>query len=132
MTDVLNRLCFAALLSGALSTGAAPALAADCSAPGKPQMPNGASATMDAMLAGQKAVKDFQASNMTYMKCLEDSFNSAEKTMKAAGDDSTRAAAKAEYESSVEAYNAAVSAEEEVAGAFNVELRAYRAANPKK
>ena len=38
--------------------------------------------------------------------------------------------ATAAYNKAVEMYNAAVSAEEEVAGQFNTEIREYKAANP--
>ena len=94
-------------------------------------MPDGATASLDDMLAGQKAVKAFQASNTEYMKCLEDAFNAAEVNATDSADAATRAIAQAEYNESIEAYNAAVSVEEEVAGAFNVELRAYKAATAK-
>ena len=103
--------------------------AEECAAPARPAMPDGATATMDDMLAGQQAVKDFQASNMEYMHCLERNFNAAKAIVSNAADADARAIANSEYEQAVEAYNAAVSAEEEVAGAFNVELREYRAAN---
>ncbi len=84
---------------------------------------------MEAMLAGQKAVKAFQASNMEYMKCLEEQYSAAEMDAKNAKDADAKALASGDYAKSVEAYNAAVSAEEDVAGEFNVALRAYKAAN---
>ena len=103
------------------------ALAADCAAPVKPSLPDGATSTMEEMLAGQKAVKAFQVSNTEYMQCLERDFNAAESNAESA-DAATRALAQAAYSQSVEAYNAAVSAEEEIAGAFNIELREFNAA----
>lgn len=105
------------------------AFADDCSLPERPTMPDGSSASMEQMLEGQKAVKAFQSSNMDYMKCLEELFNSAQKEAEASTDDTAKADAQAVYTKAVEAYNSAVSAEEEVAGDFNVSLRAYRAAN---
>ncbi len=43
---------------------------ADCAQPDMPEMPDGASATLEQMLEGQKSVKAFQTANMDYMKCL--------------------------------------------------------------
>jgi hypothetical protein len=118
----------ATLLSSALAT--TQAVAQDgCERPDRPEVPDGASATMEEMLAGQEAVRSFQSTNMDYMKCLERSFNAAKAMAASAADEEERERASGEYEAAVEAYNAAVSAEEEVAGAFNIELREYKAAN---
>jgi methionine synthase II (cobalamin-independent) len=109
----------------ALALGSPAAFAGDCSAPESPQLPDGATATMDDMLAGQQAVKAFQAANLEYMQCLEPALADAEAALKD-GDDS----AKETYQQIQETYNAAVSAEEAVAGQFNTEIREYKAANP--
>lgn len=104
-----------------------PVRAADhCVSPEMPTMPDGASASLEEMLEGQKAVKTFQSANMEYMQCLEATFTAAKKAVENGGDD----AAKETYSTAVDAYNTAVSAEEEVAGQFNIELREYKAANP--
>ncbi len=103
---------------------------AECTNPEAPTLPDGASATMEDMLAGQKAVKAFQEANVAYMKCLEEGFNAAEETAKNGTTDEEKATAQAEYTKGVDAYNNAVSKEEEVAGQFNVEIREYKAANP--
>ncbi len=105
--------------------------AADCDAPEMPGALDGSTASMEEMLAGQKAVKAFQAANTDYMQCLEKNFQAAEENAKESADAAARAIAQKEYADSVEAYNAAVSAEEEVAGAFNIALRAYKAAHGK-
>jgi len=118
-TTVLSTLFFA---SSSLAAGG-------CDKPPMPEMPDGGSATLEQMLEGQKSVKAFQGSNMAYMKCLEDAFQSAETQAKELMDEGAKAAAKSDYTEAIEAYNAAVSAEEEVAGQFNVELREYKAAN---
>ena len=102
----------------------------DCVNPGAPTMPDGASSTMEQMIAGQKEVKTFQAANIEYMDCLAARFAAAE-AQSTEGSDDEKAAAKEIYDTSVDAYNAAVSAEEQVAGSFNTEIRAYKAANPK-
>lgn len=114
----------------ALSLGSAAAVA-DCTKPESPTLPDGASATMDDMLAGQKAVKTFQAANVEYMKCLEEVFTTAEAKVKEGGlAEDVLAETQQAYQEAVEAYNAAVSTEETVAGQFNTEIREYKAANP--
>ncbi|MFT7286734.1 MAG: hypothetical protein ACI87W_000843 [Halieaceae bacterium] len=116
LTGMLTLL---ASLAGAAQTGKGP-----CNAPAMPAMPDGAKASMQKMLDGQKSVKSFQSANVKYMQCLESNFSAAKANASEAGN-----AAKAEYDRSLDAYNAAVSAEEEVAGQFNIELREYKAAN---
>ena len=113
-----------------LFLGSTIALADDCVSPEAPAVPDGTSSTMDQMVAGQKAVKVFQASNIEYMTCLEPGITAAGKQLASATGDA-KAAAKADYDEKEAAYNAAVSAEESVAGDFNVAIRAYKAANPK-
>ena len=103
---------------------------AECTSPEAPNLPDGATASMEDMLAGQKAVKTFQAANVAYMKCLEEGFTAAEEVAKNGTTDEEKAAAQAEYTQGIDAYNDAVSKEEEVAGQFNVEIREYKAANP--
>ena len=68
----------------ALALVATPALALDCDMPEAPTMPDGASSTMEDMLAGQKAVKAFQAANIDYMSCVENAMNAAEAAAKEA------------------------------------------------
>jgi hypothetical protein len=102
---------------------------ADCANPEAPAVPDGATATMEDMIAGQTAVKTFQAANIEYMGCLEESFNAAEAEAKE-GSDEEKAAATEVYDKAVDAYNAAVSKEEEVAGQFNISIREFKAANP--
>ena len=113
-----------------LFLGSTFALADDCANPSAPTIPEGASATMDQMIAGQKAVKAFQAANIEYMACLEPGISAAEEQAANASGDA-KAAAKEAYEETEAAYNAAVSAEESVAGDFNAAIRDYKAANPK-
>lgn len=110
-----------------LALGSVGAQAQDCTAPELPTIPDGSSASMDDMLAGQKAVKAFQAANLEYMNCLDPHISAAQ--AKAQAEDATEddmAAIKALEEQ----YNSAVSREEEVAGQFNTEIREYKAANP--
>jgi hypothetical protein len=102
---------------------------ADCTQPEAPAMPEGATATMEDMIAGQTAVKTFQAANIEYMNCLEEAFTAAEAEAKE-GSDEEKAAATEVYQKAVNEYNAAVSKEEEVAGSFNASIREFKAANP--
>ena len=117
----------AVLIAGmVVAVGAA---ADDCTAPEAPSLPDGGSSTMEQMLEGQKAVKAFQAENLEYMGCLEARFTAAEQAAKE-GPDDEKAAAQEQYTEAMNAYNAAVTKEEEVAGQFNTEIREYKAANP--
>ncbi|WP_170287475.1 hypothetical protein [Halioglobus maricola] len=108
----------------ALALGSTSALAADCEAPAAPELPDGASASMEEMLAGQKSVKAFQAANLAYMQCLEPTIAAAQAKL----DEGAEGAADM-LKAAEETYNAAVSAEEAVAGQFNTEVREYKAAS---
>lgn len=110
----------------AMALGSTAAFAADCDKPSPPELPDGASSSMEQMLGGQKAVKAFQTANLEYMKCLEPMLNEATAAAEA-GEEGAMDKSKALEE----AYNGAVSAEEEVAGQFNTEIREYKAANAK-
>ena len=120
----MNNLKFALLGLVFCSAGS---MAADCTAPETPVLPDGASASMEEMLEGQEAVKAYQAANLEYMNCLDPMLTAAtEKAMEEDASDEDRAAVKALEER----YNGAVTAEEELAGQFNTEVREYKAANP--
>ena len=122
-----------------LALGSAVSMAEDCVIPAAPTIPNGEDSSLEQMLAAQKSVKEFQAANMAYMKCVEPSVLAAEAVAKeaaakvaekAAGAEDALKAANAELLKAQETYNAAVSMEEEVAGKFNTEIRDYKTANP--
>ena len=108
-----------------LALSSASVFAADCTAPAAPELPDGATASMEQMLNGQKAVKAFQTANLEYMACLEPGMTAAQTAV----DEGAEGAAE-KYKELESTYNAAVSAEEEVAGQFNTEIREYKAANP--
>lgn len=112
-----------------LTLASSVSIAGECIQPDAPTMPDGASASMEEMLNGQKAVKTFQAANLEYMACLENAFNEAEAAALKSPEEG-KAVAKATYDQALDAYNAAVSQEEEVAGSFNTAIREYKAANP--
>ena len=120
------------ILLATLVLGSGAAFADDCVKPDSPELPNGASASMEEMLAGQQAVKAFQTDNLEYMGCLEKRFTAVKTSIEEGEIKKGEAleAAQAEYSEAVDAYNKAVSMEEEVAGQFNTEIREYKAANP--
>ena len=115
------------LMIAALALAGTSALAEDCTAPQVPSLPDGATASYDDMIAGQGAVKAFQAENLEYMNCIEPRINTA---LAAAQAEDATDADKAAVASLEAAYNAAVSAEEDLAGKFNSAIRAYKEANP--
>ncbi len=122
----MNRIKLSALGLALLSSAS---FAGDCKQPAAPELPDGTKSSMEQMLEGQKAVKAFQTANLEYMGCLEKEFTAAEAASKE-GSDEEKAAAMEKHGKAVDAYNAAVSKEEEVAGEFNTQIRAYKAANP--
>lgn len=114
-----------ALLGLALASAAS--MAEECTAPAAPTLPDGSTATLEQMLAGQAAVKTYQADNSAYRSCLEPKVAAAEV---AASGDSPGPELTEALKQLNEQYNASVSQEEEVAGQFNTELREYKEANP--
>jgi len=101
------------------------AFADNCVAPAMPEVPEGATATLEEMIAGQKDVKTFQADAQAFRQCLEEQLSSL-KAAAADGDDDAAAA----FKTATDAYNGSVAAEEQVAGDFNTQIRAYKEANP--
>lgn len=114
-----------AVIGLALSSTAS--FAGDCTAPALPTLPDGATSTLEAMLAGQQAVKDFQANNTEYRTCLEPQITAAE--MAATGDSPGPELVEALKVLNDE-YNGSVSKEEALAEQFNTALREYKEANP--
>lgn len=110
-----------------LALGSAASMAQDCTAPTLPTLPDGAKANQEEMLAGQKAVKGYQAANAAYRACLDPKVAAAETA--AAGDSPGPELVEALKKLNDE-YNASVSREEELATSFNTELKEYKAANP--
>ena len=111
-------------------TLSATAIASDCSGPEAPTLPDGSSATMEALVASKNAVTEFQAANSEYLNCLDAEISSAKSAISTASEESKAAEAKATYQTLLDAYNQAVSAEETLAQDFNSAIRAYKAANP--
>lgn len=110
-----------------LAMGSTASIADECTAPDLPSLPDGATATLEQMLAGQQAVKAYQTSNSEYRTCLEPLVSAAEV---AAAGDSPGPELQETLKKLNDDYNASVSDEEELAGNFNTELREYKNANP--
>ena len=93
--------------------------AAACENPALVSIPEGKTSTKEQMLAGQAQVKAYQAKMTEYLACID------------AETDAQGEKAPNEYKAlMINRHNAAVAEMEGVAAAFNVQLKAYKAANP--
>ena len=104
-----------------LAAFAATSALADCPAPdGAVQIPNGAAATRDEMVAAQKAVKAYDNAVRAYSACVEQ-------------DQHAMAPLGADRGAGADEYSRRTAAEvdklEKLADKFNVELRAFKARN---
>ena len=108
--------------TAALSAGAA---YADCPYPAAPdKLPDGASATMQEMLAGQKAVNDYQKSINDYVACID---KALEQSIASAGDQ-LKPEQKADMQRvETQKHNAAIDQLQSVADRFNEQVKAYKA-----
>lgn len=117
------------ILALSMSLAASGAWAADCTAPDAPEVPNGAKASYDDMVAGQQAVKEFQQNNKEYLNCMEQDISAsaaAAKNVKASDDE--KAVAIKQHNAAVQAYNAAIAREEKLAKDFNGALQEFKKA----
>jgi hypothetical protein len=90
-----------------------------CEAPAVPAVPDGKTSTMEQLLAAQGQIKSYMASMQEYLACID---------MEA---DAKGADAPAEYKAMmVDRHNTAVTEMEQLAAAFNEQVKAYKAANP--
>ena len=106
---------------------AAPLAGADCAYPQKPaQLPDGNTASLEEMIAGQKAVRQFDADVTSFTKCLDDA---AAKEL--ADPNLTEEQRKQIKARQAQQNNAAVDEVSELAARFNDQLRAYKARQPK-
>ncbi|HKU16301.1 MAG TPA: hypothetical protein VJQ52_18050 [Steroidobacteraceae bacterium] len=118
---ILSGLALAMLMAGAAN--------AECAYPKEPSnLPDGASATQDQMVAGMKAVKEYNSQVTTYLDCLEKETN---ERVEAAGPD-----APAEQIEQIKAihtkrHNAAVEALEQTAARFNEQVKTFKAREKK-
>jgi hypothetical protein len=109
------------IAAATLFLAAAPAGLA-CDYPQRAEVPDGATATKDEMLAGQAAVKDYMTAMETYLACIE----KAEKDTVASMPDITDEERASRDAALTKKYNAAVQEMELVAARFNEEVRAYK------
>ena len=98
---------------------------ADCPYPPAPdKLPDGATATLEDMLAGQKAVKAYQTAIDAYVACIDKELDAAITK----GGDQLKPAQKADMQH-VEAqkHNAAIDQEQAVADRFNEQVKVFKA-----
>jgi hypothetical protein len=103
---------------------------ADCPYPPAPaKIPDGATATMEDMLAGQKAVQSYDKAITDYVTCIDKEL----KDSIAKAGDKLKPEQKADMEK-VEAqkHNAAIDQEQSVAYRFNEQVKAFKARTDKK
>jgi len=108
--------------TAALSAGAA---YADCPYPAPPdRLPDGASATLQEMLAGQKAVADYNKAINDYVACID---KALDQSIASAGDQ-LKPEQKADMQR-VEAqkHNAAIDQLQSVADRFNEQVKVFKA-----
>jgi hypothetical protein len=94
-----------------------------CDYPEHTSIPNGATATKEEMIAGQKGVKKFMAEMEAYLACIADE----DKEQRAGIEEPDPIVEAQRDEMLVKKHNAAVEDMEKVAAAFNEEVRAYKA-----
>jgi hypothetical protein len=103
---------------------------ADCPYPAAPaKIPDGATATMEEMIAGQKAVQAYDKAINEYVACIDAELQSSV----AKAGDKLKPEQKADMEK-VEAqkHNAAIDQEQSVADRFNEQVKAFKARTDKK
>ena len=103
---------------------------ADCPYPAAPaKIPDGASATLDEMIAGQKAVNEYQKAINDYTSCIDKELD--DKIAKAG--DKLKPEQKADMQK-VEAqkHNAAVDQLQSIADRFNEQVKVFKSRSDKK
>jgi hypothetical protein len=110
------------LVSIALLVAAPLALACDYPAPPK-DLPNGAIAEKEEMLAGVKLISKYQEDMTVYLSCIEAGQIVAVQAF-ADDDDESKARSKSNFD---KRYNAAVEEQTKTVEIFNLEIRAYKA-----
>lgn len=114
----------AALLAAA-ALAAGPAYAA-CTYPRAPvSLPDGGTATMEEMVAGQKQVKQYMSDMDVYLKCLDEEAPKPPAADAQLTDEQKKDLARADS-MRAQKHNAAVSEMEAVADRFNQQLKAFK------
>lgn len=92
-----------------------------CDYPTRATVPDGATATKDEMIAGQRGVKDYMAAMESYLSCIE--AEEAAAVLKLELDESAK---RQRADMFNKKYNAAVEEMNLVAEEFNMQVRAYK------
>jgi hypothetical protein len=116
------KVLFAFAATAALAAGAAHA---DCPYPAPPdKLPDGATATLQDMLAGQKAVGDYNKAITDYTNCIDQEVNDAI----AKGGDKLKPEQKADMQRiATQKHNAAIDQLQSVATRFNEQVKVFKA-----
>ena len=93
-----------------------------CEYPQRASVPDGATASKDEMIAGQRSVKSYMADMETYLSCIEAAEAAAVLELGDVDEDSKRQRADLFNKK----YNAAVEEMNLVAEEFNMQVRAYK------
>lgn len=96
-----------------------------CDYPTRADLPNGATATKEAMITGQKGVKSYMAAMEEYLSCIESEEAEAVLGLGEVDEDAKRQ----REEMFNKKYNAAVEEMNLVAEEFNIQVRAYKDRN---
>jgi hypothetical protein len=123
-------LAIAAVIAALGGTGSA---FADCSYPPPPDhIPDGNTATLQEMVAGQKAVKDYDKAINAYVACIQLERSDAASKMAKPGETPTAEQKKAMDDMErveIQKHNAAIDQLQSVADRFNEQVKAYKAKN---
>jgi hypothetical protein len=115
------KMLLAMAVTAALSVGAA---RADCPYPTPPdKIPDGASATLQDMIAGQKAVSEYNKAVTDYVGCIDKAVADAI----AQGGDKLKPAQKADMQRvETQKHNAAIDQLQSVADRFNEQVKVFK------
>jgi len=100
-------------------------LALACDYPTRADVPDGATATKEQMIVGQRGVKSYMGTMEVYLSCIE----AAEQDTVAGNDESDEEAKQQRIDMLNKKYNAAVEEMNLVAEEFNTQVRAYKERN---
>jgi hypothetical protein len=116
-------------LAAAVALFSGPAYAA-CTYPKAPEsLPDGATATLEQMVAAQKAVKQFDQEITAYTSCIKLEHDA---TLSKEGEKMTDEQKAEMSRVQVQKHNAAVEEDEALAARFNEQVKAFKAKNDKK
>jgi hypothetical protein len=119
-----------ALAAIALTTALSGAAYADCPYPAAPtNLPDGRTATMEDMLAGQKSVKEYQKAIDDYVACIDKELDAS---IASAGDKLKPQQKTDMQKMEAQKHNAAVDQEQSVADRFNEQVKIYKARSADK